>query len=139
MKCVRKLHGWIIFYLSLHELTHTQTSKAYSSSMHGSETIWKDSLKTLVLGTCLFSKALTLSFCPRPPPHHHHHPHNWSVQQFKPTKTNKTISSYKTMEKEIKGLYFMFNVAVFSFCVFSDNHKIHVPMSIKKNCCSTKL
>ena len=29
--------------------------------------------------------------------------------------------------------YFMFNVAVFSFCVFSYNHQIHIAMSTKQN------
>jgi len=29
--------------------------------------------------------------------------------------------------------YFMFNVAVFSFCIFSDNHQIHIAMSTKQS------
>lgn len=29
--------------------------------------------------------------------------------------------------------YFMFNVAVFSFCIFSNNHQIHIAMSTKQS------
>lgn len=36
--------------------------------------------------------------------------------------------------EENKEPYFMFNVTVFSFCVLSDNHKVHIIMSVERKC-----
>ena len=44
---------------------------------------------------------------------------------------NNYIFTIKKDIKEIEDPYFMFNVAVFPFCVLSDNHKIYIIVSRK--------